>query len=65
MPPATGDDWRSSNPSYNTAKGRAEGLALALSAARPRAAHKLVAVLWEPDGPASALLAALDVDGTP
>jgi hypothetical protein len=62
VPPATRDDWRSSNPSYHTAKGQAEGLALALGAARPHGAHKLVAALWEPDGPASALLEALDVD---
>jgi hypothetical protein len=61
VPPATGDDWRSSAPSYHTAKGRAEGLALALGVAKPRAAHKLVAALWERDRPASALLAALDV----
>jgi hypothetical protein len=45
VPPATGDDWRSSAPSYHTAKGRAEGLALALGVAKPRAAHKLVAAL--------------------
>lgn len=62
VPPATGDDWRSSEPSYHTAMGRAEGLALALGAARPGAVHKLVAALWEREGPASALLAALDVD---
>jgi len=62
VPRATGDDWRSSNPSYHTAKGRAEGLALALGAPRPRAVHNFVAALWERNGPASALLAALDVD---
>lgn len=62
MPPAIGDDWRSSEPSYHTAMGRAEGLALALGAARPGAVHKLVAALWEREGPASALLAALDMD---